>query len=194
VDDIRGGPVGDPFELPHGFDNARDALGARFTDQRSEIDRVIGAMERVVDGVGEITRTGAESSIAGLWQGAMKIRSLSAHWRASVDDMLTREFGHNEGLYLALAGNLGYYADDPAKLWWLFFAVAQGGYLASGGTFIKGGSRTLTMRLARIVNKAGGRVWLNRNVISIEPRPREAMRPSATSMPRARPTRSGSRR
>jgi phytoene dehydrogenase-like protein len=68
----------------------------------------------------------------------------------------------------ALAGNLGYYADDPKKLWWLFFAVAQGGYLASGGTYIKGGSLNLSLKLAKVVTKAGGVVRLGRVATTID--------------------------
>ena len=60
------------------------------------------------------------------------------------------------------AANIGYYADDPRRLAWPFFAIAQGGYLKSGGVFIKGGSRVLSMKLAKVVTKAGGSVLLGR--------------------------------
>ena len=43
----------------------------------------------------------------------------------------------------------------PQTLAWPFFAVAQGGFLKSGGVFIKGGSRVLSMKLAKIVMNVG---------------------------------------
>src|SRR5581483_5978362 len=165
---VRGGPLGEPFDLPHGFERARNALGERFPKSRHAIDRVLGAIEKVHDGIACLTQARAEHSVAKLMRGALKLRSMPWEWRASLDDILLREFGHDEALKFALAGNLGYYADDPRQLWWLFFAVAQGGYLASGGTYIEGGSRNLSMKLARVVTKAGGVVRLGREAVAIE--------------------------
>jgi phytoene dehydrogenase-like protein len=165
---VRGGPVGDPFELPHGFDRARKALGARFPESRHALDRVFGEIERIEGGIVDLTQARAERSLFKLTRGALKLRSLIADWRASLDDVLSRQFGNSEAVKFALAGNLSYYADDPKKLWWLFFAVAQGGYLASGGSYIKGGSRNLSMRLAKVVTDAGGVVRLGREALAIE--------------------------
>jgi phytoene dehydrogenase-like protein len=103
-----------------------------------------------------------------LTRGALKLRPIIADWRASLDDVLSRQLGSSEAVKFALAANLSYYADDAKKLWWLFFAVAQGGYVASGGTYIKGGSRTLSMKLAKVVTKAGGVVRLGREAAAIE--------------------------
>jgi len=44
---------------------------------------------------------------------------------------------------------LPYFHDDPDELWWILFAVAQGGFLASGGRYIKGGSQRLSRALPR---------------------------------------------
>ena len=63
-------------------------------------------------------------------------------------------FGNDEVPKIALAANLGYHADDPRRLWWLYYAIAQGGYLAGGGAYIRGGSRTL--------ERAAGRAWWRR--------------------------------
>jgi phytoene dehydrogenase-like protein len=82
--------------------------------------------------------------------------------------VLARHLGDNDAVKFALAGNLAYYADDPKTLWWLFFAVAQGGYLASGGTYIKGGSRNLTLKLAKVVTDAGGIVHLGREAVAVD--------------------------
>jgi all-trans-retinol 13,14-reductase len=165
---VQGGPVGQRFDLPHGFDCARNALVERFPESRHIIERMLAAMEGIQAGVADLTGARAERSLAKLTRGALKLRSIIADWRASLDDVLSRHFGDNEALKFALAGNLGYYADDPKKLWWLFFAVAQGGYLASGGTYIKGGSRTLSLKLAKVVTKAGGVVRLGRVATAID--------------------------
>ncbi len=39
---VRGGPVGEPFELPFGFGPAYEALAARFPDKRAAIQRFLG--------------------------------------------------------------------------------------------------------------------------------------------------------
>jgi phytoene dehydrogenase-like protein len=165
---IRGGPVGEPFDLPHGFDRARNALRERFPENRHAIDRVLESMERVHGGIAELTQARLEHSVAKLTRGALKLRSVLGHWRASLDDVLSRQFGHHEALKFALAGNLGYYADDPKQLWWLFFSVAQGGYLASGGAYVKGGSRTLSLKLAKAVTEAGGVVRPGREAVTVD--------------------------
>ena len=165
---VRGGPLGQPFDLPYGFDRARIALRERFPESRQALDRVLGTMERVQGGIADLAQARADRSLGRLMRGALKLRSAIGDWRASLDDVLTRQFGDSEAVKFALAGNLGYYADDPKKLWWLFFVVAQGGYLASGGTYIKGGSHNLSLKLAKIVTKAGGIVCLGREAVAID--------------------------
>lgn len=165
---VQGGPVGAPFTLPHGFDHAREALASRFPESRRAIDRILSAMERIQDGVADLAEARATRSLGMLTRGALKLRPIIADWRASLDDVLSRQLGSSEAVKFALAANLSYYADDPKKLWWLFFAVAQGGYLASGGAYIKGGSRILSMKLAKVVTKAGGAVRLGREATAIE--------------------------
>jgi all-trans-retinol 13,14-reductase len=165
---VRGGPVGEPFSLPRGFAQAREALGRRFPQSRQAIDRVLAAMERIQSGIADLGEARATRSLAKLTRGALKLRPIIADWRASLEDVLSRQLGNSEAVKFALAANLSYYADDPKKLWWVFFAVAQGGYLASGGTYIKGGSRTLSIKLAKVVTKAGGVVRPGREAVAIE--------------------------
>jgi phytoene dehydrogenase-like protein len=165
---VRGGPVGEAFDLPHGFDRAREALGGRFPECRRGIDHVLRAMARIQGGIADLMLARAERSLAKLTRGALKLRPVIADWRVSLDDVLWRQFGDGEAAKFALAANLSYYADDPRKLWWLYFAVAQGGYLASGGSYIKGGSRNLSLKLAKVVTKAGGVVRLGREAVAVE--------------------------
>ncbi|PPD07118.1 MAG: FAD-binding dehydrogenase, partial [Methylocystis sp.] len=46
---VRGGPVGDAFELPFGFAPAYEALAARFPDKRAAIQRFLGEVEQIHD-------------------------------------------------------------------------------------------------------------------------------------------------
>lgn len=165
---VRGGPVGAPFDLPVGFDNARDALTRRFPASAKGLDFLLTRMETLLAGLDDLGQSQQQHSAGKLLRGALALRSLVGDWRASLDDMFTRVLGDDEAAKFALAGNLGYYTDDPRKMWWPFFAVAQGGFLKSGGVYIKGGSRVLSMKLAKIVTRAGGAVLLGRKAVGIE--------------------------
>ena len=140
---VRGGPVGETFDLPVGFDAAREAMARRFPACRTGIDRLFALMETVQAGVADLSRARADRSVGRLLRGVLELRSLVGDWRASLDDVLARTLGDHEAPKFAIAGNLGYYADDPRRMWWPFFALAQGGFLSVGGVFIKGGSARL---------------------------------------------------
>ena len=75
-------------------------------------------------------------------------------------------FGRNEAVKCALAGNLWHYHDDPATLWWIFFAAAQGGYLQSGGRYVKTGSQRLSSALARTILRSEGCAVALRRVVT----------------------------
>ena len=47
---VKGGPVGDIFDLPVGFDAAREALSRRFPRSRDGFARLLGAMEEIHSG------------------------------------------------------------------------------------------------------------------------------------------------
>ena len=86
----------------------------------------------------------------------------SPDWPLSLSQKLDAVFGDDEAVKCALAANLSYFHDDPATLWWMHFAVAQGSYLQSGGRFVQGGSQRLSSALARAIRAAGGEVLLRR--------------------------------
>ncbi len=166
---VQGGLIGEPFSLPHGFEKAKEALAQRFPEAKEPIARVLGKMERVCTTVGRLSEARENRSLGALLgavgQGGYPIMS---GWHASLDDVLTAEFGGNEAVKFALAANLPYYSADPKRLWWLFYAVAQGGYLGSGGAYVQGGSRQLSVKLAGAIKKAGGTVLLGTQGKSIE--------------------------
>ena len=98
----------------------------------------------------------------------MESRGLVHDWRASAADILERHLGDDEPAKFAVAANLGYYASDPKRLAWPIFAIAQGGFLKAGGRYIKGGSRVLSMKLARVAMAEGGAVLLGRVAVGID--------------------------
>jgi all-trans-retinol 13,14-reductase len=125
-------------------------------------------MKAVEAGVFDLSRARDKHSAGTLLRGVFELRSLISHWRASLDDVLARTLRDDEAAKFAVAGNLAYYADDPRRMWWPFFALAQGGFLKVGGVFIKGGSRTLSLKLGKVVTNAGGSILLGREVVGVD--------------------------
>ena len=168
--EVRGGPVGDVFRLPDGFAAARKALSARFPSARAGFESVLGDMERIASGLGTLSRV--RDAFRNPGEGVSALLKLAPpllrDWRRSLGDVFARAFGDNEAAKCALAANLPYYHDDPATLWWILFAVAQGGFLASGGRYIRGGSQRLSNALASVVKAAGGEIRLRRIATGIK--------------------------
>jgi phytoene dehydrogenase-like protein len=168
VYEVRGGPVGVPFVLPEGFEEARAALLDRFPAARDGIGPLLHEMEAIATGLGTLSkgRAAFDRPLHGL-SALLKLSPLLTGWRLSLTERLDRAFGDNEAAKCALAANILYWHDDPATLWWVLFAVAQGGYLASGGRYIQGGSQRLSNALARALKAAGGELLLRRSVTKI---------------------------
>jgi phytoene dehydrogenase-like protein len=168
--EARGGPLDRPFVLPDNFDAARRALTERFPDARAGIDQLLGEMERIATAMGTLSQ-GAHAfrNPREGFSALLKLLPAVRDWRLSLSQKLTRVFGDNEAVKCALAANLSYYHDDPATLWWIYFAMAQGSYLLSGGRFIQGGSQRLSSALARAIKVAGGEVMVRRVVSGLAP-------------------------
>jgi phytoene dehydrogenase-like protein len=166
--EVRGGPVGAAFRLPEGFPAARAALTERFSSARRGIDTVLGDMERIAGGLGTLSRgrDAFRNPREGI-RALLKLGPVVRDWRRSLGEVLERAFGDDDAVKWALAANLAYYHDDPAALWWVFFAVAQGAYLASGGRYVRGGSQQLSNALARAITAAGGEVATGRSATEI---------------------------
>jgi phytoene dehydrogenase-like protein len=165
---VQGGPVGEPFSLPHGFAEAREALSGRFPASKGAVERVLGKMEGLYDTVGQLTAARDNRSIGGLLGALTGSYPIVSGWHASLDDLFGGEFGADEAVKFGLAANLPYYSADPKKLWWLFYAIAQGGYLGSGGVYIQGGSRALGAKLGGAIKRAGGTVLFGAAATAIE--------------------------
>jgi len=165
---VQGGPIGAPFSLPHGFEAAREALAQRFPAARDGVARVLGKMERLHGTVGRLSAARESRSLGGLLGALTGSYPIVSGWHASVDDVFTEEFGGNEAVKFGLGANLPYYSADAKKLWWLFYAIAQGGFLGSGGVYVQGGSRQLGVKLGGAIKRAGGTVLLGTAATSIE--------------------------
>jgi phytoene dehydrogenase-like protein len=166
--EARGGPLGQPFVMPDNFDAARRALTESFPECRAGIHQLLGEMERIAAAAGTLSqgRDGLKNprEILGA---LLKLLPAIRDWRLSLSQKLDHLFGSNEAIKCALAANLSYYHDDPATLWWVFFAMAQGSYLQSGGRYVQGGSQRLSSALARAIKTAGGEVMVRRLVSGI---------------------------
>jgi phytoene dehydrogenase-like protein len=165
---VRGELVGGLFDLPTGFDAAREALEGRFSRSRRGIAALFRAIKAMHAGVAHLTEARSERSVRMLARAGFELRELVRDWRMSVDEILDRHLGDDEGAKFALAGNIGYYADDPRRLAWPFFAMAQGGFLKAGGVYVKGGSHVLSMKLAKVVRNAGGTILTGREAVEVE--------------------------
>jgi phytoene dehydrogenase-like protein len=163
--EVRGGPIGQPFTMPDSFADARRALAERFPQARSGIDRLLGDMERAAAAVGTLSRSNGAARTPRENVGALlKLAPSLGDWRLSLSQKLEQVFGDNEAVKCALTANLSYFHDDPATLWWVFFAIAQGSYLQSGGRYVQGGSQRLSSALARATRVAGGELLVRRIV------------------------------
>ena len=153
---VRGGPLREPFDLPAGFDTARAALTQRFPEAADAIATTLGEMERIAEAAGHLARDGKfhnpQQGLDGLKAALPDLHD----WTLSLAEKFDAAFGRNEALKCALAGNLWHYHDDPATLWWPFFACTQGGYLQSGGRYVKTGSQRLSSALARTILRSEG--------------------------------------
>ncbi|MDP1585413.1 MAG: FAD-dependent oxidoreductase [Bradyrhizobium sp.] len=150
--EARGGPLEAPFVMPDRFDAARQALSERFPRARAGIHQLLDEMAHIASAAGSLAQDGQENSIL----------MHSPDWPLSLSQKLDAVFGDDEAVKCALAANLSYFHDDPATLWWMHFAMAQGSYLQSGGRFVQGGSQRLSSALARAIRAAGGEVLLRR--------------------------------
>ncbi|MGZ4584444.1 MAG: phytoene desaturase family protein, partial [Mycobacterium sp.] len=166
--EVRGRLFDPPFVLPHGFDAAEQALASRFPQHRLAFHRFFERMAAVREAMSVV---GEHHDSLWWFLHApvlpLKLWPLLRDMRLSLSEVFDRLFGDDEAPKLALAANLGYYADDPARLWWVFYAIAQGSFLANGGTYIRGGSGVLSRSLVGVVEAEGGEARAGRTVNEI---------------------------
>jgi phytoene dehydrogenase-like protein len=164
--EVRCALIGAPFVLPIGFDAFEHALINRFPHQRRAIRGFLRQVARSLR-LGDFDGRGAWWRLAHAGELPLDIWALVRDIRSSLSDVLERYFGDDEAIKFALCPNLPYYADDPDKFWWLGYAMAQGGFLRGGGYYVKGGSQTLSDRLAAIVREHGGETLVGAEAVRI---------------------------
>lgn len=166
---VRGSIVGEPFTLPHGFDAIEKALTQRFPHQEGNIKPFLRHVRRALKAIDYVG--GGHSA---LWQIAhaaelpLELWAVVRDFRSSLADVLERFFGDDEAIKIALVANLHYYSDDPDELWWLGFALGQGGYLEGGGHFVRGGSQQLSRALLNALRSAGGEAKSECEAVGVE--------------------------
>jgi all-trans-retinol 13,14-reductase len=166
--EVRGHMFDPPFVLPHGFEAAKTALAERFPAHRPAFRRFFQRLRAVQEAMSVV---GEQHDSLWWFLHApalpLKLWPLLRDMRLSLSEVFDELFGDDEVPKLALAANLSYYGDDPTQLWWVFYALAQGGYLASGGTYIRGGSGMLSRSLVGVVEAEGGAARTGRTVTEI---------------------------
>ncbi len=167
---VRFRVLGAEFVLPHGFEAARLELTRKFPEFSNRISsflQEVAALRKAVQVFGAADKN--------FWwwlvNGPLffkRFRPLMQHDRTTVSEVMQEYFGDNEAIKLALAANLGYYTDNPSDMGFLYFAVAQGSYLAGGGHYIQGGSQKLAEALVNVIKDNGGEVRLKRQVTGLQ--------------------------
>jgi all-trans-retinol 13,14-reductase len=166
--EVRSPLIGEPLTIPHGLEAVRERLSTRFPHQADKLREICERLGAIREALGLFSE-----KHGGLWwlghapEIPLRLWPLLRDLRSSLGQVFQRSFGDDEAVKLALAANLPYYADDPDRLWWLAYAVAQGFYLSGGGYYIKGGSRMLSDRLVAIIREEGGEAAAGREADEI---------------------------
>ncbi len=166
--EVRCPLIGAPLTIPHGLASLRDRLIERFPDETDSIHRFLKHVRSIQSALQFFIE-----KHDGLWwlaHGAelpFRLWPVLRDMRSSVSTVLQRYFGDNEAIKFALAPNLLYYSDDPDQMWWLFYAVAQGGFFHGGGSYIKGGSQVLSNQLVDRIRVEGGEALAEQTVSEI---------------------------
>jgi phytoene dehydrogenase-like protein len=166
--EVRCPRIGAPLVVPHGFDAIGDTLSRRFPRDALAIRRFLARIQSIQAAMRMLT-----DKHGGLWwlvhgpELPLRFWSVLRDMRSSLSAVLERYFADNEALKIALAANLPYYSDNPDQMWWLAYAIAQGGFFCTGGSYLKGGSQTLSDGLVNIIREEGGEALTGRSVIEI---------------------------
>ncbi|MBI1218732.1 MAG: NAD(P)-binding protein [Rhodobacteraceae bacterium] len=166
--EVRSPLLGTPLRLPHGLDKVEAALAERFPADHAAIHGFLTQIGRSQEALAAFS----EHHDGQWWLGRaadlpLDLWALVRDMGSTLSEVMQRHFGAHEVLKLVMAANLGYYSENPDRLWWLAYAVAQGGYLHSGAYYIKGGSGWLVENLVRIVREEGGTALTGHSVTRV---------------------------
>ena len=164
--EVRGQEIGEPFALPCGVEQALRAITARFPHRAAELAEYFRRLVAARDAIALAARHREDP---GFWllhvpETVRRLWPLLREGRATVSEVLDELFDAEEAIKLALAANLSYFHDDPAKMPFLRFAIPQASYLLGGGHYIRGGSQALSDRLVELIRQSNGVVETKREV------------------------------
>ncbi len=163
--EVRGPLFGRPVTIPHGLAAVEAALVDRFPDRAEALRGFLRQVGLTQDAIAALSqRHSGRWWLGHATELPAQLHALARDMGHSLSTVMDRYFGQDEALKLLLAANLPYYADDPDRFWWMGYAVAQGGFLAHGGHYLKGGSSALSRALAEIVLENGGEIALQSDV------------------------------
>ena len=166
---VRGGPLNAAFSMPAGPEAALAACRVRFPRHEHALHRYFDAM-LAVRGAASLAAAHIDDHawwLRHLPEAAVRLWPLIRHARATLGDVLRGLFGADEAVKCALAATLPYYHDDPERMLFLAFAVAQGSFVAGGAHYPRGGSGVLSEALAARVRAAGGTVLTGREATRV---------------------------
>jgi phytoene dehydrogenase-like protein len=167
--EVRGAKLGAPFILPCGVDAALAAAAARFPHQAEPLAEYF---RRLDNARAAVALAAKHRNDPGFWlrhapEAVRRMWPLLREGRATVKEVLDELFGTDEAVKIALAANLGYFHDDPARMPFLRFAIPQASYLRGGGHYIRGGSQALSNRLVELISEADGVIETGREAYAL---------------------------
>jgi phytoene dehydrogenase-like protein len=167
--EVRSPRLGEPFTMPAGAEAAVEAVSARFPELRAGIgsyfDEVVGARTAI--------GTAMKKQDDKLWWAVRGPVLPKLFWpllrnlRSSLGEVLSRHLGSAELAKVVLTANLPYFGGDVERLWFPFYAAAQGSYHVGGGHYAHGGSSAIVEHLLGVVREHGGAAETLRQVTRI---------------------------
>ena len=167
--EVRSALLDEPFALPSGRERAVSAAQERFPRHSRAVESYFGTIDDIRTFAGRSV-VHQDDRMWWLLNGPRLSRrgiALARNLGRSFADVNTRLFGDDEVVKLALSANVQYYSSDPARLWFPFYAICQGSYLAGGGHYVRGGSSMLVNALAERIRASGGVVESRRKATRI---------------------------
>lgn len=163
---IRGGPLSRPVTIHSDLAATARSLTEAFPEAAAGLRRYLRRLDRIGRALGRLeARPGLASALAGLADGSLF--SLLGALRLTLQQALDADLGGHEAAKLALAGPIGYFDDDPARLSFLFYGAIWVRYVTAGSWYIRGGSAALTRALLGSIGAAGGRALRRAEVVAI---------------------------